>query len=216
MARQGGPAVRHIPRLRPDAGQGRGLDRALPHRGDPLGGTWRGDLWPHDYTPVEREIIRRSARWGPNIEVYGDWQGSTMNVVTGAHSAFKELEKYGISVTPVKVLDDYESIVAARELMRHMRADARLVTQRNGDAKWCPTFGEVLTQWKYPKPQPGMTSKTLAPVHDRYCHGGDCVKMLALTIDLPDAGSVMSVTAGKAIGKRGSDVVRGRFNQRYS
>lgn len=197
--------------------QGKAVDWIVPFlTGEIPRGTWRGDLWPHEYTPVERQIIQRSARWGPNIEVYGDWQGSTMNVVTGAHSAFKELEKYGIIVTPVKVLDDYESIVAARELMRHMRADARLVTQRNGDAKWCPTFSEVLTQWKYPKPQPGMTSKTLVPVHDRYCHGGDCVKMLALTIDLPDAGSVMSVSAGKAIGKRGSDVVRGRFNRRYA
>ena len=177
-------------------------------------GTWRGDLWPHQYTPVEHEIIRRHARWGPNIEVYGDWQGSTPNVVTGAHSAFKELEKYGIIVTPVKVLDDYESIIAARELLRHMRADIRLVTQRNGDPKSCPTFSEVLTQWKFPKPQPGMTSKTLTPVHDRYCHGGDCVKMLALTVDLPDAGDVMSVSAGKAIGRRGSDVVRNRYARR--
>lgn len=177
--------------------------------------TWRGDPWPHVYSPEEMKIIARHLRWGTDkLSVYGDWQGSTPNLVTGKHSAFDELEKYGISVTRVKVLDDYESIVMCNQLMRHMRGDQRLVTQRNNDPKWCPTLAEVVTQWKYPKPQPGMTSKSLTPVHDRYCHGGDCLKMLALTIDIPDSDVVMSVDAGKIAGKRDSDIVRNRFVRR--
>ncbi len=117
-------------------------------------------------------------------------------------------------MTPVKVLDDYQSIVAARQLMAHMRVDQRLIEQRNNDPKWCPTFAEVLTQWKFPQAQEGKTQTTLKPVHDRYCHGGDCVKMAALTIDIPDSDVGMSVSAGKVIGKRGSDVVRNRFLRR--
>lgn len=195
--------------------QGNQVDWIVPFiTGEIPSATWRQDPWPHHYTPVELEMIRRHQRWGCQMEVYGDWQGSTMNLVTGTHSAFKELEKYGIIVTPVKVLSDYESIIACRTLMRSMRADKRLETQRNGDQRWCPTFSEVITQWHFPKPQPGMTVKTLVPVHDRFCHGGDCLKMLALTIDLPDASEVMSVGAGKIIGKRGSDVVRSRFLRR--
>lgn len=197
-------------------GQGKSVDWIAPFIiGKVPDKTWRGTPWPHVYTPEEAKIIKRHQRWGfDGIEVYGDWQGSTMNIVTGAHSAFDELAKYGIIVTKVKVLDDYQSIVACRQLLRHMRADQRLVTQRNGDAKWCPTFAEVLTQWKFPKPQPGMTSRSLTPVHDRYCHGGDCLKMAALTIDIPDSDVVMSVDAGKVIGKRGSDVVRNRYLRR--
>jgi len=194
--------------------QGKSVDWIVPFiTGSVPPGTWRGDPWPHEYTPEEQKIIRRHQRWGSQMEVYADWQGSTMNVVTGAHTAFDELRKYGIDITPVKVLDDFQSIVACRQLLRHMRGDKRLLQQRNGDPKECPTLGEVLTQWKFPKPQPGMTSKSLTPVHNRFCHGGDCLKMLALTIDLPDSDSVQSVVAGKVIGKRGSDVVRGRWRR---
>lgn len=194
--------------------QGKSVDWIVPFLvGEIPRGTWRNDPWPHVYTPNEMAMIQRHARWGNNVEVFGDWQGSTMNVVTGAHTAFMELEKYGIVVTPVKVLDDYQSIIACRQLMRFLRADKRLQDQKNGDPKWCPSLSEVVTQWKFPKPQPGMTVKTLTPVHNRFCHGGDCLKMLALTIDLPESDEVMSVAAGKVIGKRGSDLVRGRWRR---
>ena len=194
--------------------QGKSVDWIVPFLlGEVPRGTWRGDPWPHVYTAVEMAMIRRHARWGPAADVFGDWQGSTMNLVTGAHSAFDELEKYGVMVTPVKIQSDYDSIVAARQLMNHVRVDKRLVTQRNADPKWCPTFGEVVTQWKFPKAADGKTLSNLKPVHDRFCHGGDCLKMWAMTVDVPDSSVAVSAHAGKVVAKRGSDIVRGRWRR---
>lgn len=196
--------------------QGRSVDWIVPFIiGEIPPGTWRGDPWPHIYTEVELQMIARHRRWGITADVYGDWQGSNLNLVTGAHSAFDELGKYGISVTAVKILDDFGAITSARQLMRHMRVDKRLLTQRNGDVRWCPTFAEVLMQWRFRQPHDGETQNSLRPVHDRYCHGGDCLKMLAATIDIPTEDAVMSSVAGKIIAKRGSDLVRSHYSPRY-
>lgn len=173
--------------------------------------TWRGDVWPHQYTPEELQMVERHSRWGPPADVFGDWQGSTANLVTGAHSAFDELEKYGIVVTPVKILDDYGSISSARQLMRHMKVDERLITQRNGNMAWCPTFSEVVTQWRFKEPREGETQNSLKPVHDKFCHGGDCIKMAAATIDVPTSDMVMSLSASRPMAKKGNLVVRRRY-----
>jgi hypothetical protein len=170
--------------------------------------------WGHAYNQIEMEMIERHRIWRTPDDIYGDWQGRTANVVTGAFSAFDELGKYGISLTPIKVMDDFECITAARRLMTLCRIDKRLLEQRNGDSKWCPTFGEVLTQWSFRKPQEGQTQKSLVPVHNVYCHGGDCLKMWATTINLPDDAVLqMPVEAGRVIAKRGSDIVRGRWRR---
>lgn len=176
--------------------------------------TWRNEPWPHSYNQIEMEMIERHRRWKAPDDVYGDWQGRTANLVSGAYSAFDELGKYSISLTPIKILDDFECITAARRMMRLCRIDKRLLEQRNGDSKWCPTFGEVLTQWAFKKPQEGQTQKSLVPVHNVYCHGGDCLKMWATTINLPDEAVLQqAVEAGRVIAKRGSDIVRGRWRR---
>lgn len=177
--------------------------------------TWRGEPWKHTYNKVELDMIERHRRWRAPSDIYCDWQGRTGNIITGAFSAMDEFAKYGIvGLTPVKVMDDSECIVAAQRLMRYIRIDKRLIDQRNGDSKWCPTFAEVVTQWAFKKPHEGETQQSLVPVHNLYCHGGDCLKMWATTINLPDDAVLQQPTsAGRVIAKRGTDIVRGRWRR---
>lgn len=120
-------------------------------------------------------------------------------------SAYDELEKYSIMVCPIKILDELQAISHLQLLMRHVRISLHLEVQRNGPEHTTPTFGEVCTQWRYKKVDEGQSVTRKKPVHDRYCHGGDCMKIWADTIDLPDpdrmptASGRVSRAAGPAV-----------------
>jgi len=94
-------------------------------------------------------------------------------------------------------------------MLRYIRFARRLTDQRNGPTETCPTMGEVVTQWRFPKRRAGDYRPILRPVHDLYCHGGDCLKMWALMLDLPEAAS-QPLESGRVVTARGSDVVGGR------
>lgn len=166
--------------------------------------TYRKEPWKHAYNDVEKEIIKRHAGWEAPEEIFGDHYGSTRSMATGG-SAYDELEKYGITVCPIKILDELQSISHLQLLMRHVRISAHLEEQRNGPEHTTPTFGEVCTQWRYKKVDEGKSITRKKPVHDRYCHGGDCMKIWASTIDLPDA-AVMQTAAGRVHRAGGSAV----------
>lgn len=155
--------------------------------------TYRGDPWLHAYNTVEQAIIKRHAGWLAAEEVFGDAYGSTRSMATGG-SAYDELEMYGIIVCPIKVLDELQCISHLQLLMRHVRVSAHLEIQRNGPEHTTPTFGEVCTQWRYKKSEEGKSITRKKPVHDRYCHGGDCMKIWGETIDLPTATVLPSAT----------------------
>jgi hypothetical protein len=157
--------------------------------------TYRGDGWKHVYNPAEQEIIRRHGRWEAPEEIFGDAYGSTRSMATGG-SAYDELEKYGLMLCPIKILDELQSISHLQLLMRHVKVSMHLEVQRNGPEHTTPTFSEVLSQWRYKKSEEGHSAVRKKPVHDRYCHGGDCLKIWGFTIDLPDA-QVMQAAAGR-------------------
>lgn len=170
--------------------------------------THRGQPWPHDYTPVEHEIIERHRRWRAPEIVFGDHYGTARSLSTGL-SAYDELAQYGIFVHPVRVEDDLAAIARCVLMLRYIRFARRLTDQRNGPTETCPTMGEVVTQWRFPKRRAGDYRPILRPVHDLYCHGGDCLKMWALMLDLPEAAS-QPLESGRVVTARGSDVVGGR------
>ena len=147
--------------------------------------TYRGDPWQHEYNAVEEEIIARHATWNAPEEVFGDEYGTTRSMAE-AQSAYDVLEKYGIDVCPIGIKSDIQAISHLQLWMRHVKVSKHLEYQRNGPQQTHPTFGEVLTQWRYPKRKDGAPRINLKPVHDEYCHGGDCLKMWAQTVDLPD------------------------------
>lgn len=162
--------------------------------------THRGEPWPHEYTAVEREIIARHASWGAPHYVGGDKAGGAKSLTSGT-SAWEELERYGIFVDEIKIQDDEEAIKVLNLFMRHIRFSDHLLEQRNGPRETCATMGEVVTQWRYPKQRDNTTSRISKPIHDMYCHLGDCLKMWASTLYLPDA-VVQPVEAGPALRQR--------------
>lgn len=170
--------------------------------------THRGLPWPHDYGPVEHEIIERHAKWSPPEIIYGDHYGTARAMSTGL-SAYDELANYGIYVLPIRVEDDLAAITRCELLLRYVRFAHRLIDQRNGPAETCPTMGEVVTQWRYPRRKIGDFRPVTRPVHDKFCHGGDTLKMWALQINLPEA-TEQPVSSGKVKRARGSDLVGGR------
>lgn len=169
--------------------------------------THRNQPWPHDYGPVEHEIIERHRAWRPPETVFGDNYGTARGQVVDL-SAYDELAQYGIYVHPVRVDDDLAALARCVLLVRHVRFARRLLEQRNGPVEWCPTMAEVVSQWRFPSRKAGDYRPILRPVHDRYCHGGDCLKMWALMLDLPDAAT-QPVESGRVIRARGSDVLGG-------
>lgn len=174
--------------------------------------THRGQPWPHDYNPREVEIIKQHRLWRPPETVFGDHYGTARSLTNGL-SAYDELAQYGIFVCPVKIDDDLQAIARCVLLMRYVRFARRLVEQRNGPAETCPTMGEVVTQWRYPKRAADDYRPITRPVHDKFCHGGDTLKMWAAMLDLPEATS-QPVESGRVIRARGSDVVGGRSRLR--
>lgn len=173
--------------------------------------THRGIPWPHDYTRTEVEIVRRHARWRAPETVFGDQYGSSRDMVTGL-SAYDELARYGIFVYPVQIRDDLAAIARLELLMRYVRFARRLIEQRNGPSETCPTMGEVVTQWRFPHRKVGDYRPVVKPIHDRYCHGGDTLKMWAQMLDLPEP-TEQPVASGRAKRARGSDLVGG--NKRW-
>jgi len=160
--------------------------------------------WRHTYNDVEMEIIERHKLWGLPKYVYGDVAGKAQNVVT-ATSAWDEMLKYGIHVDNIRIADDEESIRKLQLMMRHVRIARELWTQRNGPETVSPSFGDVVMQWRYPKPRPNTTQRIRKPIHDVYCHGGDCLKMWAEIHDLPTEDA-LPIEAGELLQKRGPDI----------
>ena len=172
-------------------------------------GTHRGLDWPHDYGPIEEEIIDRHRLWRAPETVFGDAYGKARSGIEGGKSLWDELAQYGIFVHSVRVEDDLAAIARCVLLMRYIRFAHRLIEQRNGPRETCPTMGEVVTQWRYPKRRADDFRPVTGPVHDRFCHGGDTLKMWGLMLDLPEATS-QPVESGRVIQARGSDVLGGR------
>lgn len=166
--------------------------------------TYRGHPWTHDYNAVEEQIITRHRAWHAPDEVFGDAYGNTRSMATGG-SAYDELANYGIYVCSIKVLDDLQAIGQCQLLFRHVKVSAHLEHQRNGPEATTPTFAEVLTQWRRKKPVEGSPTVNLKPIHDKYCHGGDCMKMYATEQDLPEPDR-MPAGAGRVHKRRGSDL----------
>lgn len=171
--------------------------------------THRNQPWPHDYGPVEEEIIARHRLWRPPESVFGDEYGKARSGIEGGRSLWDELAQYGIYVHSVRVEDDLAAIARCELLMRYIRFAHRLIDQRNGPVETCPTMGEIVTQWRWPKRPPGDYRPVTKPIHDRFCHGGDTLKMWGLVLDLPEA-STQPVESGRVIRARGSDLVGGR------
>lgn len=170
--------------------------------------THRGHPWPHAYTPAEVEIIQRHAIWKPPATVYGDDYGKSRDQVTGL-SAYDELAQYGIFVVPIEIKDDRAAIIKTRLFMRYVLFASRLIDQRNGPEETCPTMGEVVTQWRFPRRKPGDFRPNETPVKDQYSHGGDTLKMWAQVLHLPEA-TEQPVASGRVVRARGSDLVGGR------
>lgn len=164
--------------------------------------------WRHHYNAIELEIIERHRRWKAPVEVFGDAYGKTRNQETG-HTAYEELAHYGIDVTPIQIEDNVRAIVHLQLVLRHVRFARRLLTQRNGPQETTPTMADVVTQWRYPRRRPGDYRPNTEPVKDQYDHGGDCLKMWAETIPLPDADA-QPVGSGRVVAARGSDLVGGK------
>lgn len=162
--------------------------------------------WVHVYNEVEMEIIARHKEWKPPKFVYGDAAGGAATWTTGT-SAWEELSKYGIFVDEVRIKDDEEALKRLELYMRHVRFSRHLLNQRNGPKATTPTLAEVVTQWRYPKHEESTTTNPRRrPIHDRYCHGGDCLKMMAQTRELPDA-DVMPLDSGRIHKARGDDIL---------
>jgi len=189
--------------------EGRTIDWIVPFiLGRVLDRTHTGQPWPHDYGRVETEIIERHRLWRPPETVFGDNYGTSRGLADGL-SAYDLLHEYGIDVCPVRVDDDIAAISRCELLMRYIRFARRLVEQRNGPQETCPTMGEVVTQWRFPRRKADDYRPITKPIHDRFCHGGDCLKMWALKLDLPVA-TEQPLESGRAMRARGSDVVGGR------
>jgi hypothetical protein len=173
--------------------------------------TYRGDPWPHEYNQVERELIERHQGWVTaqggvaSLQIMGDAAGNAKTVNTG-RSAYDELDQYGVYVDGIKIRDDKLAIEHMNLMMRFIKIWEPLMDQRNGPKEESPTFGEVCTQWRYPKKKPGAVQSPDRPVHDVFSHGGDCLKMWCDTLCLPEA-TQMPAQAGDLMRKRTPDMI---------
>lgn len=189
--------------------KGRPIDWCVPFiLGEIPSVTHRREPWPYDYSSVERQIIARHKLWRPPSEVFGDAYGTTRNQQTGM-SAYDELAFYGIDVCDIRIDDNVEAIAHLRLVLRHVRFARRLVEQRNGPAELVPTMADVVTQWRFPKRKEGDFREVKEPVKDMHDHGGDCLKIWASTITLPDP-TVLPVGSARAYQEKQSDAVGGR------
>lgn len=166
--------------------------------------TYAGEKWKHEYNDTEKEIIARHARWSAPSCVWGDAAGGAKTWTTGT-SAWDELHRYGILVNEIKITNDEEALKRLELFMRHVRIAVELMTQRNGPKINTPTLGEVVTQWRYPQQRENAMMPKIKPIHDLYCHGGDCMKMWAQTRDLPDATS-QPAASGRILARQGRDI----------
>ncbi len=173
--------------------------------------TYRLEPWPFHYNEMERAIIARHGEWSAPVFVYGDKAGGAKTWTTGT-SAWDELSRYEIYVDEIAIVDDAEALKRTELFMDHVRVSDHLLDQRNGPRRVIPTFGEVLTQWRYPKRKRDATTTNKKPVHNVYCHGGDCMKMWAQTRDLPDA-AVQPAASGRVQRGRGNDI---QYDETYN
>lgn len=152
------------------------------------------ELWPHTYNEIEEEIIARHDQWiqaqGPP-QVCGDFAGGAKGAATGT-SCWDELEAYGIFVDAPKMPTNKVALEHMNLVLRHCCAAGRLRDQRNGPKDESPTLLEVMAQWRYPARKPGAVNAPDKPVHDRFCHPGDCIKMWCWDHEVPRA-TVMDV-----------------------
>lgn len=143
----------------------------------------RGDPWPHHYNDVEKDIILRHRGWRVP-EQLGDFAGGAKSANTGT-SCWDELEGYGMFVEGVKMPQNEIALEHMNLVLRHFSAPERLREQRNGPQDECPTLLEVLTMWRYPARKAGSIRASTKPVHNRFCHPGDCIKMACWDIMVP-------------------------------
>lgn len=168
--------------------------------------TYKKDPWPHTYNEIELQIIKRHKEWRPPSFVYGDAAGGAATWTTG-NSTWYELSKYGIFVDEIRIDNDEEALKTTELVMRHTRFSRHLLTQRNGPKAITPTMAEVITQWRYPKHEEGsVVAPRRKPVHDKYCHGGDCLKMMSQLFDLPEP-DVQPLDSGRVQRERGDDIL---------
>lgn len=168
--------------------------------------TYIQEPWKHDYSEVEHQIIERHRVWSAPKFVYGDAAGGAKQVNTGT-STWDEIARYNIFVDEIKITDDEDALKRLELFMRHVRFSKHLLDQRNGPKQFVPTVFEIVTQWRYPKYEEGTnTQPRRKPIHDRYCHGGDCLKMWAQTKDLPDAQE-SGTAEGRLREARGDDIL---------
>lgn len=167
--------------------------------------THQNNKWAHSYNSVEETIIKRHAGWNAPEFVYGDSAGGAKQWTTG-HSAWDELSRYEVWVDEIKITNDKESLRRLELFIRHVRFSEHLLKQRNGSKRVVPTFAEVVTQWRYPERNQNATTGPNKPVHNVYCHGGDCLKMWAQVHDIPDSLAV-PVESGRIKRARGSDFI---------
>lgn len=166
---------------------------------------WTPDgKWRHEYNTLEMEIMERHARWNAPACVYGDKAGGSKTWTTGT-SAWEELHKYGIMVSEVEIKNDEDALSRLELFMRHVRMASELLTQRNGPKISTPTLAEVVSQWRYPQQKENAMMPKVRPIHDMYCHGGDCMKMWAQTRELPQAQS-QPVDSGRILRRQGNDI----------
>jgi hypothetical protein len=137
-----------------------------------------GKPWPHHYNEVELQLIERHANWiettGQPFEALGDFAGGAKTANTGT-SCWDELESYGIYVEGVKMPQNEIALEHMNLVLRHVVACDYLREQRNGPKEESPTLLEVFTGWRYRVTREG--TQNTKPVHDRFCHLGDCIKM---------------------------------------
>lgn len=168
--------------------------------------TYRGEdeKWKHEYNTTEIEIIKRHAAWNAPATVWGDAAGKAKTWTTGT-SAWDELHRYNILVNEIKITNDEDALTRTELFMRHVRFAKELIYQRNGPKITTPTLAEVITQWRYPPQRENSMMAKTKPIHDMYCHGGDCLKMWAQTRDFPDATAQPS-SSGKLAAGQGKDI----------
>jgi hypothetical protein len=160
----------------------------------------KGELWPHHYNEVEIEIISRHEEWiaeGGEFLLLGDYAGGAKGANTGT-SCWDELEAYGLFVEGVKMPKNEIALEHMNLVLRHCTAPPRMREQRNGPKEQSPTLLETMAQWRYPSKRPGAIRASTLPVHDRFSHPGDCIKMWCWDRPVPDA-HVMDVRLKRTV-----------------
>jgi hypothetical protein len=147
----------------------------------------KGLPWPHHYNEEELALIKTADErlyQSEAFELLGDYGGGAKSAATGT-SCWDELEAYGLFVEGVKMPKNETALEHMNLVLRHVVCDDAIMHQRNGPKDESPTMLEVFSQWRYPARRPGAVRASTVPVHDRFCHVGDCIKMWCWDMDVP-------------------------------